>query len=394
MVQAVNASRSKSLTGIRPRTILVITYGGIGDILLTTPLIESLKEAFPQALIDVFIQKGRQGILEGNRAVHRIFQTSQRKGAITYVEFVARFGLRYDLAVSTRMSDRQTLFARVAGRRAVGLVPRQTLDSMWKRIVLSAWSSVSEGHAAADIGRLAEVLHLELKTRVTVPSDAASGARLDDRLPFAWRRDDFAVLHLNGRNPYKRWTFDGWSALSESLFERGLAVVISGGPGRDEVEYAEALCRRDPRLVNLAGRASLADAAALLRECRVYVGVDTSITHLAAGLGVPTVALYGPPEAKDYFPYHERLLAEGVEQLAPRIERSGPVWVMRGSCPCVGGVHPMCESAPMQEAQCMRSILPRDVVRLVESVLDGATDSDDRSRIERSARADLRGEQV
>ncbi len=365
----MKTERYRRVRGLRPRTVLVITYGGIGDILLTTPLIESLKSGFPDARIDVFVQNGRQGMLEGNPSVAMVYAAGRRHGALSYLDFVARFGGRYDLAVSPRISDRQTLFARIAGRTAVGMVPREHLGNLWKRLVLSGWAVGTQAHNVESILRLAEVVGVEKKRCVAIPRDPESLGRLDGVLPFAWRSEAFALLHLYPRNAYKRWTLEGWSALASSLVCRGLRVVVIGGPSEEEAAYVDALCSRVRGVISIVGETSFADAAELIRECRVYVGLDTAMSHLAAAAGAPTVALYGPPDSRRYFPYHETLSAEGVEVLGPRLERSGTVWVMRGSCPCVGSPT-RCERAPQEPADCMRSIDAESVIQIVDEIID------------------------
>ncbi len=360
--------RYRRVHGLHPRTILVITYGGIGDILLTTPLIESLKSGFPDARIDVFVQDGRQGMLEGNPSVDTVYTAGRRHGPLSYIDFIARFGARYDLAVSPRISDRQTLFARIAGRAAIGMVPRERLGNLWKRLVLSGWAVGTQAHNVESILRLAEVVGVEKTRRVAIPHDPESPGRLDLLLPFAWRSEAFAVLQLYPRSTYKRWTLEGWAELASSLVARGLRVVVVGGPSDQEAEYVDDLCCRVPGVISIAGETSFADLAELLRECRVYVGLDTATSHLAAAAKAPTVALYGPPESRRYFPYHEALSTKGVEVLGPRVERSGTVWVTCGSCACVG-FPTRCERAPNEAADCMKSIEPEPVIQLVDRIV-------------------------
>lgn len=361
----------KQLLGVRPRSILVISYGGHGDILLTTPLLSSLKGAFPTARIDVFLQAGRGGMLEGNPDIDGVSVTRRRHGIGSYLDFVRRFALRYDLAVSVRASDRQTLFARVAGRRAIGLVPRGGPGSRWMRALLSGWASRDGSHCANEILSLADVLGIARTTRCRIPSDAGSAARLDELLPFDWRNEPFALLHLYPRNPYKQWSLDGWCAVIQTLLCRGLRVVVAGSADRDELAYVDALAARcaPGALAVVAGRTSLADAAVLLRACRLYVGLDTALTHLAAAVEAPVVALYGPPIGHHYFPYHAGLLAECIRTIAPGLEASGSVRVVRGVCDCAASPT-RCERAPAVESDCMRAIAPARVVALVEEIVN------------------------
>jgi heptosyltransferase III len=238
--------------------------------------------------------------------------------------------------------------------------------------LLSGWTRADGGHCVDEILSLADVLGIARTTRCTVPSDPDSVARLDAMLSFAWQTEPFALLHLFPRNPYKQWGLDAWQAVIESLAGRLPVVVISSPDSRELAYGVELASRLPPGAVEvLAGKTSLADAVRLLRACRLYVGLDTALTHLAAAVGAPTVALYGPPIGRRYFPYHENLLEEGVEVVAAGVEKSGAVVVLRGACDCTA-LPTRCERTPVQPSECMRSIRPERVIAAVDEVLGRA----------------------
>src|SRR5262245_17740840 len=101
----------------RPR-ILVISLRRIGDLLLTTPLIRSLRRAWPKATIDVLTLPGAAEIVDGNPDIDRIILMQSGQS----LKLALRLFKRYDLAVSTQTGDRPTLFAVLAGRQHAGLV--------------------------------------------------------------------------------------------------------------------------------------------------------------------------------------------------------------------------------------------------------------------------------
>jgi heptosyltransferase-3 len=117
----------------RPR-ILVITLRRLGDVLLTTPLIRSIRRGFPDAKLDVMVFRGSEGILDGNPDISDVITMSERPLVGESLSLIWRLWRRYDLVVSTQAGDRPTFFALVTGRRRVGLVPRagQT-GAWWKR---------------------------------------------------------------------------------------------------------------------------------------------------------------------------------------------------------------------------------------------------------------------
>ena len=120
----------------RPR-ILVITLRRLGDVLLATPLIRSLRRAWPQARIDALVFADTAGILEGNPDLDRVVTIPPQPSTWQTLALGARLFRRYDLAISTQSGDRPTGFAIAAGRMSVAPVAAN-LNGRVKRALLDA----------------------------------------------------------------------------------------------------------------------------------------------------------------------------------------------------------------------------------------------------------------
>jgi len=171
--------------------------------------------------------------------------------------------------------------------------------------------------------------------------------------------------------PYKQWTRDGWRALAAALAARGLAVVATGGPVKSERDYLDAVWNGDGVSVRrLDGQLSWCELAGLLGRARVYIGPDTSVTHLAAAAGCPTVALYGPTDPRLWGPWP----VGGPDPswaAAATIQRCGNVWLVQNPLPCMPCQLEGCERRRDSYSCCLDELSPRQVIAAVEQALGG-----------------------
>lgn len=275
--------------------ILVVCLRRIGDVLLATPLVRSLKATWPQARVDMLVFAGTTGILDGNADVDEVLALPDRPSRRDTWAMLRRVAGDYDLAISTQSGDRPAMFARVASRRAIGL--RSQGRGGWLRDGLLTRSVPTDPrrHRVEEMLVLAEAAGAT--ARVATPSGPQ--ARLPDGVVLPSR---YVVLHPGPAVRYKRWNADGWRRLVAACAERGLGVVVTGGPGRAEREYLDALFDGCP-VLRLDGRLDWSRMRAVIEGAVALVGVDTSTTHLAAIVGVPTVAVFGPTDPRIWGPW-------------------------------------------------------------------------------------------
>jgi heptosyltransferase-3 len=267
--------------------ILVIALRRLGDVLLTTPLVRSLKRGVPGARVDMLVFRGTEGMLAGNPDVDAVTTVATGPTAKETRDLIRALWRRYDLAVSTQTGDRPTFLAFVAGKRRAGLVPAQGGGIWWKRRALNLCVTADPAsHRVIELLGLARALGVPTITEL-VPPAAANEAGPS--------RGRYAVLHANPLYRFRRWTDEGWRVLAGALAERGLKVFATGGPDPAERAYLDRVWEGvEPPVERLDGKFDWPQLAALIRGASVYVGPDTSMTHLAASTGCPTIGLYGP----------------------------------------------------------------------------------------------------
>ena len=341
----------------RPK-ILVIALRRLGDVLLTTPLIASLRRAWPEATIDALVFADTAGILHGNPDINTVVTLPAKRTVAQSLALAARLWRRYDLAVSTQSGDRPVFFALVAGFRRVALVDRTFNGRVKARFIDRSLVFEPGVHRVEEMLRLADVLGI-----ARVPHLVAPRARASDVAP----NGDYAVIHAAPMFRYKQWTLAGWRDLAAALVTRGLTVVATGGPSPEERAYLDEVWRGVP-VTRLDGKLDWAQLSGLMTKARVYVGPDTSITHLAAAAGCPTVALFGPTDPQLWAPWP----AGGLETMwgaTGKIQRRGNVALVQHAFPCTPCQLEGCERRLDSYSACLDELSSQQVIDAVDQML-------------------------
>ncbi len=352
---------------LRPR-ILVIALRRLGDVLFATSLIASLRRTWRDAVIDVLVFEGTAGILAGNPDIDQVVTMPQRPGAWPSLALAVRLAKRYHLAISTQSGDRPILFALIAGRRHVGPIDGGRRGALRRRVL---WRSVPPqpgAHRLDDMLRLADAIGTTRFGRLVCPGGVAptdGGAAPPHR---DGGHGNYAIIHAAPMFQYKRWTIDGWRTVATKLLARGLKVVATGGPAAEERAWLDRIWSPLPEVERRDGRLSWPQLARLLAGARLYVGPDTSVTHLAAATGCPTVALFGPTDPRQWGP----VPAGGLDpmwQAAATIQRRDNVWIVQHPLPCLPCQQEGCERHLASFSACLDDLPPARVLEAADAAL-------------------------
>lgn len=347
----------------RVDSVLVIVTRQIGDVLLTTPLIHAARQRWPEATIDVLGFEGTLGMLRGNPDIHELIATPPRLGFKGGLRLMRRLWHRYDLALVAEASDRAHLIGAVASRCRAGLLPPQGGSNGWKRRLLA--------HAVTTSGDLGDVHVVQEKLQLLAPwqsgpVEAKLVAPPSEPLPPALSQrlaPGYVVVHTPSMWPYKQWPREHFRELVGRLAEAGRQVVLTGGPAAEDRATVEAMRGAAPedRLLD-AGLLNFGQLAGLLRGAALYIGPDTSVSHLAAACGVPVLAIFGPTNPQRWAPW-PALPREQVVRWQRRspAQALGQVTLMQAELPCVPCGKAGCEDHRMSRTDCLPAIRPERV---------------------------------
>lgn len=350
-----------------PARVLVIVTRRIGDVLLTAPLIRSLKDAWPETLIDLLVFQGTEGILADNPDIHRIIMTKPS----AQWRLAWQVWRKYDLAISTSPSDRPTLYAWLAGRTRIGVMTGD-LKSAWKRALLNASVSFDnvDLHTVIQNLRLADLLGLPRRFETPIEWSAQDAGAIAGVFP-QFLRTKYAVLHLYPKFTYKMWALEQWQALAKWLSASGLTVVLSGSGEDEERDYVSRFADTvSPPPVNLAGQLDFSQLALLLNRATLYIGPDTVTTHLAAAMGAPTVALFGPSNPVKWGPWPRNSRADISPYSLRGTQFAGNVALVQGAGACVPCLQEGCARHVLSESVCLQMLPVAAVIGAAEKMLN------------------------
>ena len=349
-----------------PRSVLVVVTRRIGDVLLATPLIRSVKRAWPHCSLDVLVFAGARGVIAANPDVRRVLTIAERPGLLEHLDFAVQLTRRYDVALSAVPGDRPTLYAFLAGRWRAGLLLPARKEA-WKRHLLHRWVPFDEQntHTVLMHLALADALGIPRVSEVTVSWTPEDSRQVDALLG---ARGPIAALHTYPKFNYKMWHRTGWVEVAQWLAARGYRIVLTGGADPAELAYVTDLARGMPAgTLNAAGRLTLGGSGCLVARSSVYVGPDTALTHVAAALGVPTVAFYGPTDPVKWGPWPKDHGASANPWQRLGSQAAGRVRLVQGIAPCAPCNKEGCERNVASFSDCLLAL---PAARIIAAIRD------------------------
>lgn len=352
-----------------PKKILVVATRRIGDVLLTTPLIRSLRQAWPDAAIDALVFSGTEGVLVSNPDIHRILTVTQRPTLFRHLCLLFSLWRRYDIALSLMPSDRPTLYARIAGKRCFGIAAAGG-KHLWKKWMLT------QSVQFDNLDTHTVLMHLQLADLLGVPrcNEVVAAWRAEDvsavhrALPFDCEAQTYAVLHIHPMYVYKAWRREAWVQLADWLHIQGIRIVLTGGNSKEEIDDVRELSRSLPHdTVDATGKLSLSAVAYLLGKAYAYVGPDTVVTHIAAAVGTPTVALFGPSNPVKWGPWPKGYEGIGNPYKMKGTQHVGNVVLLQGVGDCVPCLEEGCERHIASLSDCLQKL---PAVRVIDALCE------------------------
>lgn len=313
-----------SVKAINPKRILLVKAAGIGDLVLAVPAIRALRSRFPQAKIDLLVTPKCSALLKDCPYIDHtyIIRTEGMKNRIRMKDLwdiaSTLYQLRknqYDLLINLyHLFTRQGAFRMRLLCKAIGpdvAMGRNTdgrggfydlsIDDSWDK---RSFDLVHEAELNLDLVKLlgAEDTGQGLEFWIQ-GKDRSSMEKILKQETLLEKRGPRIVLNVGGDALYKRWPDEYCSQLGDLLAKRLSAQVIVVGGEKERPVAHRVVEMMEKRPIDLAGKLSISELAALLESSDLMVTNDTGPMHLAAAVGTPVIALFGPGKPNRYAPY-------------------------------------------------------------------------------------------
>ena len=334
----------------RPEKILALQFKYFGDAVLLTPALRALREHFPEAELHLLVPEEAAPLFQPLPWLDQVWPMPRRRGRASISEtwpiLYALRRERFDRSVDFASNDRGAILSFVIGaKRRLGWAER---GGFFGRKFLYTDRVVPETNLPHESIRLAQLLS---GWQIPLPSSLASELYADPTLTSAARKilpaERAVICHIASSQPKKEWPLGRWARLHQLATDAGIKLVFTTARGERESGLMMELKKISPDAVILPLIPDLPLFLAVLARAAVFISGDTGPLHFAAGLGVPTISLFGPTTTTRWAPIGEKHLA-----------------LTGGFCGCDGNLF-----ACASQKHCLAQISPEQVFAALQNKL-------------------------
>ena len=293
----------------KPNSILIIKLSSIGDVVHSLPLLEVLRKNYPDAKIDWLVEQDAGQIIKGHKDINHIIVSSRKSWSKQLLQTNKKLSPKKDITRFIKelrqtdydwVIDIQGLFKSgilvflSKGKRKVGLSTSREGSSMF----------LTEPPCPVDLDQhaidryLAIAKYLQCKDvpwKGEIPVDPVDEEHIEELFKDKGLQDKKIIAI----NPMARWNTKLWDTqrfalLADRIKKEWTCEIIFTGSANDQTAIKRIMDTMTINAVDMAGETTLKELAYLYSKCDLLVTTDSGPMHIAAAMGCPTVALFGP----------------------------------------------------------------------------------------------------
>lgn len=296
--------------------ILLIKLRHHGDMLLTTPVIHSLRQRWPDAQIDVLLYEETRDMLAAHPDIHHIYGIDRKwKKLGTRGHLLKEWQLlralrdrRYQLVLNLADQWRSAIITRFTGAPVrIGFDFNKRRGGFWRycHTQLASVSGHQQMHTVEQNLSILAPLGIAPDSSVAMSFLPEDWQSVSGKLAEKGVTEKFIVVQPTSRWFFKCWDESKMAQTITALQQDGHTIVLTSGPDKKELAMVDTILAACPqeRVVSLAGQLTLRQLGALIGHAALFIGVDSVPMHMAAALQTPCVALFGPSKLTFWSPW-------------------------------------------------------------------------------------------
>jgi len=334
--------------------VLVIKIGSIGDVILITAALKSIREKFPNARIHCLVGKESRKVLQNCPYLDGLIiydHLHRDKGYFNFIKLASRLRkYRFDKVIDFQNNRKSHILTYLSfTKESYGYD-----NGKWGRLLTNRIKDDKRPMAAVahqyEVLRMLDIQHNDRPSLELWPSKQDQST-VESLLDAEWLGNSKNLVGLNigasGKWPTKNWPLEYIAQLCDLLSKKNIRVVITGMENdKEKIQQLFKLTKTKP--ANLVGKTDILQLAALMKHCKVFITPDSAPMHVAASMGTPFISFFGPTDSARHIPPSQRFV------------------VLEKKLACAPCYSKRCR---IMTHACMRDITPEEVMLEVESMM-------------------------
>lgn len=352
------------------KKILVINLMHIGDLMLVTPALRTLRKNYPQAQISMLIDKKLADLMQWNKNIDECILLD-KKGADNHLISFAKFMMKirakeYDLVINLHRNERASAIAALSGAKKIVGYSKPIFAKMFDKVMNNP--SIAQLRPKYIPGSQHQV-----KSHLDVLREALGIEDIDDRGLELWipeqieeestqifndhfKADDRVIAFNIGASWLtKRWIDSYFADCADRLIEKNFAIAFLGGPSDIEIVNSciDKMKYKDSQKVKVfTGKLTLAQVAGILDNCILFLTTDSGPMHIGVARNIPIVTMFGASPVPGFYPYDSKDI------------------LIRSPEPCQPCGQHQCPRSGDENLACMKKISVEVVMNYINELID------------------------
>ncbi len=296
------------------QNILVINLMHIGDLMLVTPVLRTLRANYPSARLTLLADKKLRDLVEYNPHIDECMLID-KKGADDHFGAFFRFILgvrrkKFDLVVNLHRNERASAIAAFSGAKRIVGYAKPGFSLFFDEVLPNKKAVMHQIHS-----------HFEVLTKACGVTHIDDGGLemeippgMDEEAAKLWKESfsdgqKVVAFNIGASWPTKRWLDEYFAACADRLVERGYGIAFFGGPMDEQIVQGclSKMRHADSKAVQVfTGKLSLGVLAGMLRRSALFLTTDSGPMHVGVAMNMPIVTMFGSSPVPGFYPYDSK----------------------------------------------------------------------------------------